>query len=409
MNNFLGSRYLWAYVILLASLLLLAGEIINNRFWMHDLEVYYRTAARMLQGNELYRIASDGHYVYKYSPTAGLYFIPLIVLPFGAAKIVYWLLLTAIAVAVLQFLYHMATDADTGLPPGRKNTVMLLSFFAVGAHIHREWHLGQVNLVLLTLYVVMLLLWLSKRHRTAAVVLAASLFIKPFGLIFYPYLLLKKKYDMLLVSVISVVLMGLLPFLFYSSAEAFSQLYMSWFQELLIEMRAKQDLLQEGNHTIFSVLARYTPLRYLLQTAAAVKIYQLFLLTTLAGFICAYIRMGTLLKKSSAPEIALLTAFIPLFAFTSQNAFLFALPCILLLLHGFSRLTAAAKTLTVAGCILIGINIRDLMGGDLYRLLEGASVYTFGTVALIAALTLQRYQLYKQAETERILLQNKPA
>jgi hypothetical protein len=409
MNKIIRSRHLWIYIILLASLLLLTGEIINSRFTMHDLEVYYRTAVRMLQGSELYRIESDGHYVYKYSPTAGMYFIPLTVLPFGAAKIVYWLLLTAIAIVVLQLLFRTVSDAAPALSVGRKNTILLLAFLAVGAHIHREWHLGQVNLVLLALYVTILVLWLSKSYSLAAIVLAASLFIKPFGLIFFPYLILKKRYDMLLVSAVSVVLLGLLPFLLYPSAEAFSQLYKSWFQELLIEMEAKQDLLQEGNHTIFSVLARYSPLRYLLQTATAIKVYQLVLLAALAGYIWLYIRMGTYLKKSAATEIALLIAFIPLFAFTSQNAFLFALPCIVLLLYSFPRSSTAAKTLTVSGCLLIGINIRDLMGGNLYRLLEGASIYTFGTVALMVALTLQRYQLYKDSKTKSSQLQNKLA
>jgi hypothetical protein len=409
MNKIIGSRPIWVYIILAASLLLLAGEIMNNRFTMHDLEVYYRTAVRMLQGNELYRIASDGHYVYKYSPTAGMYFIPLTILPFGAAKIVYWLLLTAIAIVVLQLLFRTASDADPALSAARKSTILLLAFLTVGAHIHREWHLGQVNLVLLALYVTILVLWRNKSYSLAAIVLAASLFIKPFGLIFFPYLILKRRYDMLLVSAVSVVLLGLLPFLLYPSAEAFRQLYRSWFQELLIEMAAKQDLLQEGNHTIFSVLARYSPLRYLLQTATAIKVYQLVLLAALAGYIWLYIRMGTYLKKNTATEIALLIALIPLFAFTSQNAFLFALPCIVLLLYSFPRLSTSAKTLTVIGCLLIGINIRDLMGGDLYRLLEGASIYTFGTVALLIALTLQRYQRYKESRTKSNQLQNKLA
>lgn len=409
MKKMSSPRHLWAYVILLASLVLLIGEIINDRFWMHDLEVYYRTAVRMLQGNELYRIASDGHYVYKYSPTAGMYFIPLTILPFTAAKILYWLLLTAIAIVVLQFLYRMASDAVPSLSARRKNTILLLSFLAVGAHLHREWHLGQVNLVLLALYVIMLLLWGSKQFTKAGIVLAASLFIKPFGLIFFPYLVLRKRYDMLLSAAVSALVLGLLPFLLYPSVEAFTRLYSSWLQELMIEMQAKQNLLQEGNHTIFSVLARYTPLHYFLESGTAIKISQLVLLAAIAGCIYTYIRLGKSLLKSVVQEVALLIAFIPLFAFTSQNAFLFALPTIVLLLYGFPHLTTAAKALTVLGCILIGINIRDLVGSDLYRLLEGASIYTFGTFALMVALALQRFRLYKQAKIEEREPQTTPA
>ena len=78
-------------------------------------------------------------------------------------------MLTAIAIVVLQFLYRLASDAGPALSERRKNTILLLSFLTVGAHIHREWHLGQVNLVLLALYVTMLCLWGSKQFVTAGI------------------------------------------------------------------------------------------------------------------------------------------------------------------------------------------------------------------------------------------------
>ncbi|AKD04502.1 glycosyltransferase family 87 protein [Pontibacter korlensis] len=395
-SKFFSSRFAWSYAILFAGILLLVGEIINGRFWMHDLEVYYRTAERMLNGSEIYRIESDGHYVYKYSPTAGMYFIPFIILPFAAAKIVFWLLLVLLAIVVLQTLYRYVSDGETAVTAKRKNIILLLSFLAVGAHIHREWHLGQVNFVLLALYVCMAVLWLSKKPVAAGVVLAATLFIKPFGLIFIPYLILKKKLSILLSAALAVVVLGLLPFILYPSAEAFTGLYQGWIQELLIEMSAKQELFASGNHTIFSVLARYTPIKFLLFNETAIKVYQLTLLACIAGFVLYIVRQGESLKQNILIDVAVLTALIPLFAFTSLNAFLFTLPCIVILLYYFPSLSTVAKILTVAGCVLIGINIRDLMGGDLYRFLERESVYTFGTVALLIAMTLLRLNIKKQ-------------
>ncbi|WP_266205333.1 glycosyltransferase family 87 protein [Pontibacter kalidii] len=383
-------KYAWAFAILLAGLLLLIGEIINDRFWMHDLEVYYKTAERMLRGSEIYRIASDGHYVYKYSPTAGLYFIPFTLVPFAAAKIVYWLLLVLLAIVVLHFLFQLAAPSDQKFTVRQKNTVLLLSFLAVGAHVHREWHLGQVNFVLLALYVVVVLLWKNNRPVAAGVVLAASIFIKPFGFILLPYLLLKKRFDMLASTATAIVLLGLLPFLFYPSAEAFAALYKGWLQELVLEMNAKQELLKSGNHTIFSVLARYTPIQYLLQSDAAIKVYQVVVLALIGGFVLYFVRAGEKLKNNFVSDVALLVALIPLFAVTSLNAFLFALPCMVVVLSNYAELNKVAKVLAVAGCVLVGINIRDLMGGDLYRLLESLSIYTLGTVALLGALTILR-------------------
>ena len=71
-------RHFWLLPLLLFSLISLAGDVINERFDLVDFEVYFRTAGRMLDGSELYRIESDGHFVYKYAPSAALYFLPFL-------------------------------------------------------------------------------------------------------------------------------------------------------------------------------------------------------------------------------------------------------------------------------------------------------------------------------------------
>ena len=59
-------------------LLFMFAEIINHRFWLSDFEVYYKAADRILHSQNLYGISADGHYVFKYSPTSAIYFIPFI-------------------------------------------------------------------------------------------------------------------------------------------------------------------------------------------------------------------------------------------------------------------------------------------------------------------------------------------
>ena len=56
-------------------------NLVNGRFEMVDFEVYYRAAERILSGSELYGIKEDGHYVFKYAPNAGIYFIPFLLPP----------------------------------------------------------------------------------------------------------------------------------------------------------------------------------------------------------------------------------------------------------------------------------------------------------------------------------------
>jgi len=60
----------------------------------------------MIASEELYKVVSDGHYIYKYSPTAAIFFMPLTLLPYGLAKFVYWISLTFLLIVVLQKLYN---------------------------------------------------------------------------------------------------------------------------------------------------------------------------------------------------------------------------------------------------------------------------------------------------------------
>jgi len=390
----------WLYLLILISVILLLADIINKRFYMHDLEVYYRTAARLVQGQELYRIKAHGHYVFKYSPISAIYFIPFLLLPFTVAKVGYWLLLTFLVGFILNIFYKLtACTEEVSTLFRQKNTVLLLTFIAVVTHIHREWHLGQVNLLLLALYVSTLHSLIYKKYKIAAFTLAFSLFIKPFGLIFLPYLFLKKKYQTLLYTTIFVLVLGLLPLLFYPSLAAFKQLYLSWFQELAIELRAKQSLLNAGNHTIFSVIARYTPLRNLLSGATAARFYQLSMLGLIGFILLFFIQKGRHLRRSLVAEGAVLIALIPLFAFTSINAFLFSAPCLVFLLYNFPQLPAKGKIALAVACILIGGNIRDLMGKRIFDLLENNSTYTLGTLILLGLMFYLR-QKFVRAEVQ---------
>ena len=377
----------WLYFIFFISIILLIGEVLNGRFWMHDLEVYYRTANRMLHQAALYRIKADGHYVYKYAPTAGTYFIPFLLLPFSAAKVIYWFLLTGITAYILQLLYSLTREEPGLEKDSRKNKVLLLAFLVMGAHYHREWHLGQVNLILLLAYVFVTKSLIKDRPLAGGFWLAFSLFLKPFGLIFFPYLLIQQKYKHLLYAFIFLVILGFIPFIFYPSVPAFKQLYLSWFTELAIELKAKQNLLEPGNHTIFSVFARYSPVQLVLTNAQTIKFYQILLLSILGGCFLLFTRLRR--KEYSGffvAEMAFITALIPMFAFTSQNAFLFTTPSIIVLLYNARQLSGWEKGFLTIALILIGGNIRDLVGAQTYEVLNNLSVYTFGTIMLLILL-----------------------
>ena len=115
--------------------------------------------------------------------------------------------------------------------------------------------------------------------------ISLSVFIKPFGLIFLGLLFLilfftsqKQAWKAVMSFVLSSFILFLLPFIFYPKISIFQELNIAWINELSIEMGTKQNLLASRNHTIFSVLYRYTPMRYISLEETGKKAYQFVVL-----------------------------------------------------------------------------------------------------------------------------------
>lgn len=380
---------LWLIPLFLFSIISLLGDVINDKFDLVDFEVYFRTAARMLEGAEIYRIESDGHFVYKYAPTAALYFLPFVILGFGLAKYIFWIFVT---VALAWGLHTLISLLRTEESSRQVNFIIIGSILAVVPHIHLEWHLGQVNLLLMVLYVALINYSKKNQQQWLGIFLGASLFVKPFGLVFLPYLVVKKQFKALFYTAGALFALGLLPLLFYPSWSALVGLYNSWMVELQIELAAKQDLVADANHTIFSVLARYTPIQYFIIHPMTQKLYQLTILGLIGLSFLVYMAWGKKMPQAFVGELALLSAWIPLLAFTSQNAFIYTVPLIVVVLFQYKQLPLWGKVLAVLGCFLLGINMYDIVGKTMHWTLLQASIYTFGSMALIIVAFYQRKQ-----------------
>jgi len=380
--------HIWLIIILLFSLGSLLGDVINERFDLVDFEVYYRTAERMWQGQPIYRIEADGHFVYKYAPTAAVFFMPFLLLGFPLAKVVFWLLSTAVFAGALYLLTQLASDKKTA--PSQRNLYLIVAVLAVVPHIHLEWHLGQVNVWLLALYVC--LIWCYQAHKDCLLggLLALSLFVKPFGLIFIPFLLWKKRYKALVGTFVQVTLLAVLPFLFYWEWGSFVQLYQGWMNELAIELGNKQDLLAAANHTFVSVLARYSPIQFWIENETFAATYKLGVLLGLGALFLWYMQRGWWLVNGYLGNMTLLIAWIPLLAFTSQNAFIFCLPLIIYLLFRSHQMPRGQQILLFVACLCIGVNMYELVAKEAHQWLMDVSVYTFGGILLTVLACLER-------------------
>jgi len=305
-------------------------ELINHRFWLSDFEVYYKAATRIAHSQNLYQISADDYYIFKYSPTSAIYFIPFIILPIAIAKYSYWILLTVMIVAGFRLsLIILKPSLFTNQNVKSINTVTLLATLILAIHFLRELHLGQVNYLLLFLFITALYFYKNQKRIGFSLILAINIFIKPFTLIFVPYLILKKKYTELFLFAGFCLVLFLLPFLFYKSVEITLNQYHLWINEIMSELSRKQSLFENANHTLFSVFARHTPIRFLLVNNKIQIAYQIAMLIVVGITFYWFTRINIKdisIKQQqyfSIIELSLLISLIPLLAFTSKNAFIF--------------------------------------------------------------------------------------
>lgn len=388
----------WGLIILsMICILFMFAEIINDRFWLSDFEVYYKAADRIFHSQNLYRIIADEHYVFKYSPTSAIYFLPYVIFPFAIAKYIYWIFLTSII--VLGFYLCVKIIKPTlysGSHYKSINIIILLSTLILAIHFLRELHLGQVNYLLLFLYILALYFYKIEKRNLFSLILALSIFIKPFTLIFVPYLFIKKKYaELLLISGFSILLF-LLPFLFYDSIETTLNQYQLWFNELRIELSHKQGLLENANHTIFSIIARYTPIRFLIINGTIAFVYQILLLFGIGIAFLWFTKINSENNNTeqqryfSIIELSLLVTLIPLLAFTSENAFIFSQILVFIILINYKNLKKHEKGLSIIAFIFIGANFTELIGKSLSKFVDDNSLISFGTLILIYLLYILR-------------------
>jgi hypothetical protein len=404
LKEFYCSRWYSSLIIIFSALMILMFfEIKNHRFRSSDFKVYYRAAERLINGDNLYRPDLDGHYYYKYSPTAAAYFIPVSVFPVKVAQALHWTVMACFASLGFYLALVMVRPGFRDDPPLKINNLLLLAALIVGVHLEEEFYLGQVNHILFVSYLLIAFLVSRGKNLPASAIWAITIFIKPFGFIFLPYYLIRKKFKLVSFFIVFTVLLIFLPLPFTGAAN-FTNQYQHWFHELSIELSAKQSLLADSNHTIFSILARYTPLRLLDFTPEVTKIFQLSITMAIAFiFLFLYYR-GRRLKDSYMLETAFLISLIPLLSFTNRYAFQFIELTVICILFNFRKIPKLWQIVAISGFVLSGINMHDLWGKDIWFFLNTISLVAIGAALLQAVLVKLRLQEAKADSSSDIVL-----
>jgi hypothetical protein len=346
------------------------------RYEMVDFDVYRTAAIRATAGEPLYR-SSDEHYQFKYVPASAFLFAPFAALPDEVARAIWFALSAGLVVALLVLSLRRLPSRAVPAPIIVFGTIVTLAKFY--AH---ELTLGQANLLFGVVAVAALAQLQRGRDAGGGAAFGAASLVKPYGLVFLPYLLATRRFRAAAACSIVLLLAIAWPTLTYG-IEGNLRLLESWRQ--VIASSTSENLTNQDN---VSIAAMYV--RWLGQGSTA---YWLTIATSLAlvSACGAVIAMRRPLAAPEYLEVALLLTVITLLSPQGWDyVLLLSTPAVMLIINGMPRLSRPVASGTIVCLALIGLTIYDLMGRAAYARFMALSIITMVYGLLIGLLVYMR-------------------
>ena len=369
----------------IAALVLLAAGLyfVYSQFvaWdMSDFGVCYRNAQRILAGETLYRI-SDGHMQFKYAPASALFYSWLTLFPKPVAKVIWYYVELLLLAGIFWIGYRI-------IPRRVKGAwfVIGLGFAVLAKMIGREIELGQVNLFLILLLLLMSASFLKKNEPATGVLWAVSILFKPYALVFLPYFILKKRWKTLACGT-GALLAGLaLPILNYGVRGNFAVLK-EWAVTL---SHSTPGLMAVGdNASFYAFIWKLLPGD---QPGASKAVWLGFGLAA-AAVLLWMMRFGRMngVPGAEASELSFLMVLIPFFSPLGWNYnYLYALPAILLVLGRWPEIPAAWKWILGLNFLVIGGSMREILQTAPFRFYTHHSLIAIDFLILLVGLAVLR-------------------
>ena len=155
-------------------------EMINERFWLNDFQVYYSASANFVSGENPYGEAfglSSGFF--KYSPFTLLIFSPYTLFSFENSKIIHFVLISLATLMSILSIYGLLKNhalKDKAIKP---RTFMFVLLLIAVVHLSREFHLGNINMILILLFLFSIHCVIKEKRIPAAITLSLIFLLKP--------------------------------------------------------------------------------------------------------------------------------------------------------------------------------------------------------------------------------------
>ena len=360
-----------ALLVALVASLAAAAYVVRVQNHMVDFDVYRTAGARAALGDPLYR-ASDGHYQFKYFPAAAFLFTPFAVLPLGAAKVLWFALSVGLLATLLTLSVRQLPSRIVPATLITAGTIVTLGKFY--AH---ELELGQVNLLFGVVAMAGVALLQKERSVGAGAAFAAAAVVKPYGLVFLPYLLATKQYRAA-TACAAVLLLALAGPAIVYGLQGNIDLLGAWWHT--VTSSTPPNLINQDNVSIAAMFTKWLgpgPSAGWLAIATSVALIGL----------CAIV--VAMRRPSASPEyleVALLLTAVALLSPQGWDyVLLLSTPAVAMLVNDLPRFSRTIQVGTLACLAVVGLTIYDVVGRAAYLSFMRLSILTllYGVIVCV--------------------------
>lgn len=260
------SSRLWVLIVFLPFCLAFAmPPLVNSQNPLgncKDYELWFRVGQNVIQGKSLYPDAGSGlEYEYTYPPTPALFVLAPLSLLGYTGFIATLIVINCLAwYLVIQLGFRLYTGSSVQQP----FLVFLLPFLASAAYTYDTFLLGQVNLVLLALMLVMFAALRAQKPWLAGGALALAAAIKAFPVSAIAYLVYRRQWRATAATLGGLILiLVILPAPFRGFERNLHELQ-QWYRGMLADQSGNAIGQRDGiafayrNQSIFGVVHRLT-------------------------------------------------------------------------------------------------------------------------------------------------------
>jgi hypothetical protein len=371
--------------IALFSAAIIITDTINDRFSQTDFRSYVQGAEWLLQGENLYnRIEGVAKVPYKYSPFAAFIFTPFLLFSLETSKIVYFVLNASFILALIVFssAFVKTVFKEKVDIPQRK---ILIAILVLAPTLYRELHVGNVNAILAFLVVAAALPRSRHREWLAGALLSIAVLFKPHYVVFAAYFLFAGRWRLVTAFCVGILAGFATPALIYGFKGNIA-LHGAWYQ-IMVAHNAEGSWISAayGMNNIFEILSR--PLRLLLpESAMHGALYPITVLTLLAGVVVYLSERTCEGPMNNRTSLLFLMGITPMLGQVDTNHFILVMPLLIFFTVVWRGLGLTARAVTVLGMVLIGGNIYEVWGKEMFNFWYNLGVYGIGTALLLATL-----------------------